>query len=159
MELQKSIDSYKELHEYLERLRKKENKIISDNLEMEEKILCVSRANMYLPNALFMAKKNMLTNIMNNKILLFQNQNTNGNSMEQLYAVNKIEKKEINEKQQAINELETEYKEKLYQRLGIDGGFDLWSYWNQLKMKNKIMSSQIEIKKNDIEYMENRMKL
>ena len=157
MELQKAIDSCKELNGNLEELRQKENKIISNNLEMEEKILCISRANMYLPKALFTAKKKSLQNLMNNKILLYNTQNYNDDSMANLNSFYKSDKKEQNEKKS--EDLEEEYKQKLIQRMGLEGGFDLWHYWNQLKSKNIMFNSQIENKKNDIEYMENRMKL
>jgi len=158
MELQKAIDSYKELNNYLDGLRQKENKIISNNLEMEEKILCISRANMYLPKALFSAKKGFLKNIMNNKISLYNSQSHNDNSVANLRSYYKSDKKEPNDRKSFVD-LDEEYKQKLYQRMGLDGGFDLWQYWNQLRTKNKILNAQLENKKNDIEYMENRMKL
>lgn len=156
MELQKAIDSCKELNDNLEELRQKENKIISSNLEMEEKILCISRANMYLPKALFSAKKKSLQNLMNNKILLYNSQNCYEDSMANLNSFYKSVEKE---KRKPSVDLEEEYKQKLIQRMGLEGGFDLWHYWNQLRSKNNMLNLQIENKKNDIEYMENRMKL
>ena len=158
MELQKAIDSCKDLNDNLEELRQKENKIISNNLAMEEKILCISRANMYLPKALFSAKKGYLQNIMNNKILLYNSPNFWDNSVANLNSFYKSDKKDINERKSSVD-LEEEYKQKLIQRMGLEGGFDLWHYWNQMKIKNNMLNLQIENKKNDIEYMENRMKL
>lgn len=129
--------------------------MIKKNLEMEEKILCISRANMYLPKALFVAKKDFLKNIMNNRILLhsqmnYENSFMNLNSF-QKSDKNMIEKKPIDQ--------EEDYKNKLYSRMGIEGFFDIWQYCNHLKKKNKTIQTQIENKKNDIEYMLKRMKL
>ena len=158
MELQKAIDTFKELNNNLEELKEKEHKLIFNNLQMEEKILCISRANMYLPKALFSAKKESLKNIMNNKILLHNSQINPENSLMNLNSYYKSDKKDMNEKK-TLDDAEEEYKRMLFGRLGLEGGFDLWQYWNQLKKKNKGLYGQIENKNNDIEYMEKRMKL
>lgn len=157
MELQKAIDTYNELNNNFGELKRNEEKIIRNNLEMEEKILCISRSNMYLPKALFLSKKDFLKNIMNNKILLYNSQSNNENSFQNLNSYYKSEKK-LNDKKSFV-ELEEEYKQKLCGRMGLERKFDYWQYWNQLKNKNKMLANQIENKKQDIEYMGKRMKL
>ena len=161
MELQKAINTDKELNDYLDELKEQEHKIISNNLQMEEKILCISRANIYLPKALFSAKKEFLKNIMNNKIMLNSSESMNPEFFcsQNLHSYYKSDKKPMNIAKKSVEDLEVEYKQKLLARMGLEGGFDIWQYLNQLKKKNKAVNGQIEMKKNDIEYMEKRMKL
>lgn len=154
MEIQKTIDLYKDLTLNLEELKLKESEIIKKNLEMEEKILCISRSNMYLPKALFIAKKEFLKNIMNNKIMVHNSQqNTSflNHSLQKSHKKYTIEIKP--------GELEDDYKKKLCMRLGLEEKVNYWLLFNHLKNKNKNLVSQIENKKNDIDYMEKRMKL
>lgn len=154
MELQKSIDLYKDLTMNLDELKLKESSIIKKNLEMEEKILCISRSNMYLPKALFIAKKEFLKNIMNNKIMVHNSQQNNSFLNDSFHKSNK---KITNETKK--EEFEDDYKKKLCMRLDLEEKVNYWLLCHNLKKKNKNLVSQIENKKNDIDYMEKRMKL